>query len=125
MLELRARLAEVADLRNAKQLLDWDHQTMMPPAGSPTRAEALGTLERITHELFISEETGRLIERAAQLKGAIQSLPEEQGTLLKLAFYEGKSHSVIAEESRLPLGTVKSRLRLALARLRNSLATEI
>jgi carboxypeptidase Taq len=66
MLELRARLAEVADLRNAKQLLEWDHQTMMPPAGSSARAEALGTLERITHELFISEETGRLLERAIE-----------------------------------------------------------
>jgi carboxypeptidase Taq len=69
--ELRARLAEVTDLRNVKQLLDWDHQTMMPPDGSYTRAESVGTLERITHELFISEETGRLLEQAAEeLDGA-------------------------------------------------------
>jgi carboxypeptidase Taq len=65
MQELRARLAEVADLNNTKQLLGWDHQTMMPPAGSTNRAEALGTLERITHDLFVSDETGRLLERAA------------------------------------------------------------
>jgi RNA polymerase sigma-70 factor (ECF subfamily) len=49
------------------------------------------------------------------------SLPEEQAYLLRLAFYEGKSHSTIAAEIGLPLGTVKSRLRLALARLRTHL----
>ena len=71
MQELRTRLAEVTDLRNTQQLLEWDHQTMMPPKGSTTRAEALGTLERITHELFVSEETGRLLEQAAaELDGA-------------------------------------------------------
>ncbi len=64
MSELRARLAEVTDLRNIKQLLEWDHQTMMPPDGSSNRAESAGTLERITHEMFISDETGRLLERA-------------------------------------------------------------
>ncbi len=66
MLELRTRLAEMTDLRNVKQLLEWDHQTMMPPAGSTSRAETVGTLERITHELFISDETGRLLERAEE-----------------------------------------------------------
>src|SRR5947199_1984046 len=71
MMELRARLAEVTDLRNVKQLLEWDHQTMMPPDGSSTRAESVGTLERLTHELFISDETGRLLEQTAKdLDGA-------------------------------------------------------
>ncbi len=64
-------------------------------------------------------------EQNLRLKAAIETLPEEQGSLLKLAFYEGKSHSVIAAEVALPLGTVKSRLRLALARLRNTLGAEI
>ena len=57
-------------------------------------------------------------DRAALLGDAIGALPAEQGALLKLAFYEGKSHAAIAAEKRIPLGTVKSRLRLALARLR-------
>nr|NIS39555.1 RNA polymerase subunit sigma [Desulfuromonadales bacterium] len=37
--------------------------------------------------------------------------------------FEDKSHSVIAEELNLPLGTVKSRLRLAMAKLRSALET--
>ena len=63
-------------------------------------------------------------QEARKLGEAITTLPEEQASLLKLAFYEGKSHSVIAAEVGLPLGTVKSRLRLALARLRTYLGDE-
>jgi carboxypeptidase Taq len=64
-LELREHLAELVDLRNASHLLGWDQQTMMPPRGGPARAESLATLGRISHELFVSAETGRLLEAAA------------------------------------------------------------
>ncbi len=67
---LQERMAELEDLRNASALLGWDQQTMMPPGGAPQRAETLATLQRIRHELFISDETGRLIENAqASLNG--------------------------------------------------------
>ena len=59
--QLRERVEELADLRNAAHLLEWDQQTMMPPRGAPARAESLATLERISHELFVSAETGRLL----------------------------------------------------------------
>ena len=52
---------------------------------------------------------------------ALEKLPEEQRELVRLAFYNGWSHSKIAEDTNLPLGTVKSRLRLAFSRLRNEL----
>jgi carboxypeptidase Taq len=68
---LRQRLGEQMDLRNAAGLLQWDQQTMMPPKGGPARAESLATLERITHEQFVSDETGALLEAAAaELNGA-------------------------------------------------------
>lgn len=57
----------------------------------------------------------------AQVRDVIQTLPEEQLTLLKAAFYEGLSHSEIARKFGLPLGTVKSRIRLAFLRLRGTL----
>jgi carboxypeptidase Taq len=63
--QLRARLAELADLENTAHLLQWDQQTMMPPRGASSRAEARATLERISHEMFVSAETGRLLEAAA------------------------------------------------------------
>lgn len=64
------------------------------------------------------------IDRDARLAQAIKTLPEEQASLLRQAFYLAKSHSEIAEETKLPLGTVKSRLRLAFTRLRKVLEGE-
>jgi carboxypeptidase Taq len=68
---LKERMGELADLRNVSELLDWDRQTMMPPRGALSRAEAAATIERISHEMFVSADTGRLIEAAADhLDGA-------------------------------------------------------
>jgi carboxypeptidase Taq len=69
--ELRERMAEVTDLNNVSQLLEWDQQTMMPVRGAALRAEALATLQRVSHEKFVSAETGRLLDAAAaSLNGA-------------------------------------------------------
>jgi len=62
-------------------------------------------------------------QRREHLLAAVARLPEEQERLLRLAYFEDKSHSVIAEELALPLGTVKSRLRLAMTKLRAALET--
>jgi RNA polymerase sigma factor (sigma-70 family) len=65
-------------------------------------------------------------QTAETIRAAMADLPEEQARMLKLAFYEDKAHSEIAEETGLPLGTVKSRLRLAMGKLRGKLGdTEI
>ena len=53
-----------------------------------------------------------------RLRDALSQLPAEQREVLFLAFFGEKAHSEIAEELMLPLGTVKSRIRLALHRLR-------
>src|SRR6202035_3368188 len=62
--ELRRHLAELTDLRNTVQLLQWDQQTMMPPRGAELRADELGTVQRILHEGFVSARTGRLLDDA-------------------------------------------------------------
>lgn len=49
---------------------------------------------------------------------AIEKLPKDQADLLQKSFYSEQSHNEIAEETGIPLGTVKSRIRLALERLR-------
>ena len=56
-----------------------------------------------------------------RVRQALAGLPAEQAELVREAFFRDRSHSVIAEQLRLPLGTVKSRLRLALAKLRSAL----
>ncbi len=60
-------------------------------------------------------------ERDRRLQKAMRELPAEQLTVLHMAFFGGHTHAQIAEQLELPLGTVKSRLRLALARVRDSL----
>ena len=62
-----------------------------------------------------------MAERKAEVQAAMATLPEEQVELVKLAFYKGWSHSEIAKETGLPLGTVKSRLRLSFTRLKEAL----
>ena len=56
-----------------------------------------------------------------EIREAIATLPREQAELLRIFYFEDKTHSVIADELGLPLGTVKSRLRLAVAKLRGLL----
>lgn len=64
-------------------------------------------------------ETG---DREALVKAALQQLPAEQVELIRMAFFLGQSHSEIAGNTGLPLGTVKSRLRLAFGKLKKLLA---
>jgi len=60
-------------------------------------------------------------ERDARVRMALKELSQEQVRVLQLSFFEGRAHGDIAALLDLPLGTVKSRVRLAMARLRNLL----
>lgn len=62
-----------------------------------------------------------LQQESAKLADAIKSLPEKQRVLIEQAYFGDLSHSEIAEQTGLPLGTIKSRIRLALERLRHSM----
>ena len=52
---------------------------------------------------------------------ALRALPEDQRDAVRLAYFEGLTHSEIAERLQIPLGTVKTRLRLAFDKLRAGL----
>lgn len=78
-------------------------------------AAALGAADGVPERGDAAAERSQSETRLAR---SIEELPEDQATVVKMAFYEDKSHSAIAAELRLPLGTVKSRIRLALTRLR-------
>lgn len=74
------------------------------PDAEPDQEEALG----------LAQECERLTE-------ALADLPEKQRDMLQKAYFGDMSHSEIAEITGLPLGTIKSRIRLALDRLRHAL----
>lgn len=58
------------------------------------------------------------VQTEEQVQAALALLSDEQRQVVQLSFFEDRPHSEIAERLSLPLGTVKSRLRLALAKLR-------
>jgi RNA polymerase sigma-70 factor (ECF subfamily) len=70
-------------------------------------------------------ETGlAAAERDALLREAVAALSSDQRTAVRLAFFEGLSHPEIAARTGAPLGTIKSRLRLAAKRLRTALGDD-
>ena len=62
-------------------------------------------------------------ERRSELASALGALPPEQRAAVEMAFFEGLSHGEIAERTSQPLGTVKTRIRLAMEKLRQRLGS--
>jgi carboxypeptidase Taq len=60
--ELRGRLLEIDDLQRAKDVLEWDQTTYMPPGGANGRARQMATLEKIGHARSSDPELGNLLE---------------------------------------------------------------
>ncbi len=63
--DLRDHLAPIEDLEAAAAVLAWDQETFMPDGGAEARAQQLSTLQSMAHEQFVSDETGDLLDRAA------------------------------------------------------------
>ncbi|PHP68576.1 RNA polymerase subunit sigma [Zhengella mangrovi] len=63
-------------------------------------------------------------ERDERVRRALTVLPAEQAKLIEMAFFLGMTHTQISEQENLPMGTVKSRIRLAFNRLRKALEEE-
>jgi len=91
----RARPGDVSDERVAGQLVD---------AGPPADSLVLSS------------------EQVARVRAALDELPLLQRAAIELAYYEGLTHAEIADRLEQPLGTVKTRIRLAMLKLRDVLA---
>ena len=76
------------------------------------------------HEMVAPEKTDRNIEQVQNsdlIRNAMKTLNDDQQKVIELSFFHELSHSQIAEKTGLPLGTVKSRIRMAFTALRNEL----
>ena len=58
------RMGQVNDLLNAKSILGWDANTMMPPGGSVTRAKQMATLMGLARDTLVADETRSLLDAA-------------------------------------------------------------
>ena len=106
-----ARTRAIDRLRARKARPDQTHGT------EPNPAAPLTASGRDPEQVAVSEEDGRNVRKA------LEALPPEQRMLVDLAYYEGLTQSEIAERTGVPLGTVKTRVRAAMATLRSALAS--
>jgi RNA polymerase sigma-70 factor (ECF subfamily) len=97
----RNRVRDVLRKRTARRESPWPEQLVEQTS-----------LEEIVHSNFEDR----------RVRTALAALPETQRTLIELGFYGDRSHAELAELMRLPLGTVKTRMRAGLQRRRDSLA---
>jgi len=80
---------------------------------TPLAAEDIW-VEQEEEEPFVTVQQRRNADRVKEM---LKELPMEQSQILAKVYMEGKSHSEVAEDLQLPLGTVKSRVRLAMQKL--------
>jgi RNA polymerase sigma-70 factor (ECF subfamily) len=71
------------------------------------------------HDMALETEQGWLVER---VRNVLVTLPREQQGPLELAYFEGLSHTEIAERTGSPLGTVKTRIRAGLTSIRKAMS---
>ena len=72
---------------HAAAVLGWDQHNDMPPGGAAARAEQLATLSKITHEIFTSDETGKLLE-AAEAEAKDQPYDSDEAAMLRVARHD-------------------------------------
>lgn len=103
-LVMRAKTRAIDTLRSIRR----KEQTFVAPVADGT---ARGNDSRM-------EDPGLAAEDRGLVEGALARLPEAQRRVIELSFFEGLTHAEIATRLREPLGTVKTRVRLGLERLR-------
>jgi RNA polymerase sigma-70 factor, ECF subfamily len=142
MLRGGASAAAAEELAQETMLAVWQKAALFDPAraGASTwiftiaRNQRIDALRRERHPgSLLSDpvddpeappQADRLLamgQQEARIRSALADLPADQAEVIRKAFFEDKVHAEIEKELGIPLGTVKSRLRLAMNRLRTAL----
>jgi len=109
-----ARNLRVDQLRRQREVRAGD-------AGEPDAADTAGPLDELASDADGPDQQLHAARRDVAVREALRQLSPEQLQVLWLSFYDDRSHAHIADELKVPLGTVKSRMRLAMTHLRRVL----
>ncbi len=143
-LKMLTNPAEAEDLAQEVFLAFWrgvdkydvDRGTLVVFLLTITRSRALNRIKQQGSQQNLSQRVGTYLPKAAsnpsleavtltelreRMSSALQELPANQQQVLEMGYYQGKSQSEIAQELDLPLGTVKTRSRQGLLKLRQFL----
>lgn len=90
--------------------------------GRPTAPEE--SLEHMPDHAPPADAVAAAGQASRRVRAALKELPEDQAEVVRLSFFLDLAHPAIAEKLNLPLGTVKSRLRLAMGKMRKALGEE-
>ena len=88
----------------------------------PIASEPIDLAENVADEALPADSLIETRQEAARLAACLRELPSPDHTLIRAAFLQGSSYSELAARAALPLGTVKSRIRRALLKLRGCLS---
>jgi RNA polymerase sigma-70 factor (ECF subfamily) len=92
------------------------------------RAQRIGPMPDLADEPTTEPTADAILaagDRSARVRTALAALPREQADVIRLAFFDDRPHADIEHALGIPLGTVKSRLRLAMSRLRGLLDEDL
>lgn len=110
---LLAWMTIIARTRAINRLRRGDHERQL--------STHIDTANEIEATSVSPEDASLISERGRLVRSALELLSEEQREVIELAYYSGMSHSEIAAELGHPLGTVKTRIRLGMLKLREEL----
>lgn len=95
---LKARLADISNLHQTGSLLHWDQQTYMPPGAVESRGEQMATLSRLTHEMFTSPQTAKLL-RLAVKEDIVRANPDsDEAAIVRVTLRDYKRERKVPAE---------------------------
>jgi carboxypeptidase Taq len=110
--ELRSRLERIKDLNAAASVLEWDQETYMPDGAAGARAHQIATLRTFAHELFTTDEVGRLLDEAEARSAGLDPLSFE-ASLARVARHDYEQAVRVPAELVSELAETVARAKLA------------
>ncbi len=144
MMQRGASPTRAEEIAQDTMLLVWSKAELFDPAGASAsgwiyriaknlhvdgvrrdrRAEAAASFPADTDDAPLPDAALTVRDTEHRVRAAVQALNPDQLRVIMMSFFEDKPHGEIAKELSIPLGTVKSRVRLAMQRLRDLLADQ-